>query len=77
MTLLIQQLATKENGLPLELYVFTNTTNWKRYEFIMADIFDHLIAAVPYFDLNIFELESGSDVWNVKFTNELETKQKA
>lgn len=77
MTLLIRQLAPTENGLPLELYVFTNTTNWKRYEFIMADIFDHLIAAVPYFDLNIFELESGSDVWNVKFTNELETKQKA
>lgn len=76
MTLMVRQLAPSENGLPLELYVFTNTTKWAEYEYIMADIFDHLIAAVPYFDLNIFELESGSDVFGIKFANELKVKSK-
>jgi len=71
MTLMVRQLAPSENGLPLELYAFTNTTKWVEYEYIMADIFDHLIAAIPYFDLNIFEVESGSDVFGIKFTNEL------
>ena len=74
MTLMVRQLAPSENGLPLELYVFTATTKWAEYEYIMADIFDHLIAAVPYFDLNIFEVESGSDVFGVRFTNELDIK---
>ncbi|MFC6103177.1 mechanosensitive ion channel family protein [Olivibacter domesticus] len=74
MTLMVRQLAPSENGLPLELYVFTNTTKWTEYEYIMADVFDHLIAAVPYFDLNIFELESGSDVFGIKFANELKVK---
>ena len=62
MTLMVRQLAPTENGLPFELYVFTNTTQWVAYEYIMADIFDHLIAAVPYFDLQIFERESSKDV---------------
>ncbi len=61
MTLMVRQLAPTESGLPFELYVFTNTTNWVQYEYIMADIFDHLIAAVQYFDLEIFERETGRD----------------
>src|SRR5690606_37126067 len=52
MTMMVRQLAPTEVGLPLELYVFTNTVQWVEYELIMADIFDHLIAAVPYFDLH-------------------------
>jgi len=59
MTLMVRQLAPTEVGLPFELYVFTNTIKWTEYEFIMADIFDHLIAAVKYFDLQIFERNSG------------------
>lgn len=77
MTLMVRQLAPTENGLPLEIYAFTNTVKWLEYEPIMADIFDHLIAAIPYFDLNIFEVESGSDVFGIKFTNELELKGRA
>ena len=59
LTLMVRHLAPTEVGLPFELYVFTNTTNWIEYEFIMADIFDHLIASVKYFDLQIFERNSG------------------
>ena len=60
-TLMVRQLAPTENGFPFELYVFTNTVKWIEYENIMADIFDHLIAAVPYFDLQIFERSSSND----------------
>jgi len=59
MTMMVRQLAPSDKGLPLELYVFTNTTKWVQYENIMADIFDHLIASVRYFDLRIFESVSG------------------
>lgn len=62
MTLMVRQLAPTANGLPLEIYAFTNTTKWIDYEHIMADIFDHLIAAARYFDLEIFELEGSGDV---------------
>lgn len=55
MTIMVRQLASTESGLPLEIYCFTNTTIWKEYENIMADIFDHLTSAVSYFDLKIFE----------------------
>lgn len=77
MTLMVRQLAPTENGLPLELYVFTNTVKWAEYEYIMADIFDHLIASVPFFDLNVFELESGSDTFKVDFENELRINKDA
>lgn len=65
MTLMVRQLPPTETGLPFELYVFTNTTNWIQYEYIMADIFDHLIAAVQYFDLQIFEREAGNDIRHI------------
>jgi miniconductance mechanosensitive channel len=65
MTMMVRQLAPTEVGLPLELYVFTNTVQWVEYELIMADIFDHLIAAVPYFDLHIFERTAGTDDMDV------------
>src|SRR5690606_5753622 len=74
MTLMVRQLAPTENGLPLELYAFTNTTKWAEYEYIMADIFDHLIAAVPYFGLQIFERTSGNDAFGIKFANGPEVK---
>ena len=55
MTLLVRQLAPTDKGLPIEIYCFTKTTNWSEYETIMADVFDHLIASVKYFDLEIYE----------------------
>jgi len=61
MTFLIRQLAPGPNGLPLEIYVFTNDTVWARYEAIQSDIFDHILAVVPQFDLRIFQNPTGRD----------------
>lgn len=68
-TMMVRQLDPRDTGIPFEIYVFTNTTNWVNYESIMSDIFDHLIAAVKYFDLQLFELESGGDVKQIKIQN--------
>ncbi len=58
MTFLIRQLQSTPTGLPLEVYIFTNNTNWVIYEGIQADIFDHLFAALPLFDLKTFQVFS-------------------
>ncbi len=76
MPLMVRQMPPTEVGLPFELYVFTNTTKWVEYEFIMADIFDHLIAAVKYFDLQIFEREAGGDKKYVEFPDSVAYQQK-
>ncbi len=60
-TFLIRQLQPGPGGIPIEIYVFTTTTNWVEYEEIQADIFDHIIAVVPSFDLLIFQNPSGQD----------------
>ncbi len=62
MTLMVRQLPSTSKGLPLELYMFTNGTNWVFYEDTMSDIFDHLFAAIHYFDLEIFEEPSSDDL---------------
>jgi miniconductance mechanosensitive channel len=56
MTIMSRQLAPSAQGTPLEIYAFCNDKIWKNYERIMADIFDHLLSTIPYFDLEIFEL---------------------
>jgi len=61
MTLLVRQLAPTEHGLPIEIYVFSSDKNWINYEAIQADIFDHILAVVPEFDLQVFQNPSGSD----------------
>ncbi|GEM53354.1 mechanosensitive ion channel family protein [Empedobacter brevis] len=58
----VRQLQPTEHGLPIELFMFTNTTVWNEYEVIMADIFDHIIAVVPFFHLEIFESPSSNDM---------------
>lgn len=60
-TLLVRQLPPGPEGLPIEIYCFTSTTNWGEYERIQADIFDHLLAILPEFDLKIFQEPSGAD----------------
>lgn len=60
-TLLVRQLPPGGQGLPLELYCFTNTTIWAEYESIQADIFDHLLAILPEFHLRLFQEPSGPD----------------
>ena len=62
MTLLVRQLAPSTTGLPLEIYCFTSTTDWNAYEGIQGDIFDHLIAILPEFDLRLFQEPTGSDL---------------
>ena len=62
MTLLVRHLAIEDKGLPLEIYCFTNTVVWAEYESIQADIFDHLLAAIPYFGLETFQQPAGSDI---------------
>ncbi|WP_264509786.1 mechanosensitive ion channel family protein [Flavobacterium sp. N1719] len=56
MILLCRQLQPTPHGMPLEIYAFSKDQRFEQYEYIMADIFDHILAAVPYFDLEIFEL---------------------
>ena len=60
-TFLVRQLPPTENGLPIEVYVFTTTTNWIEYEAIQSDIFDHLLAAAMEFDLRLFQNPTGAD----------------
>lgn len=65
MTLMVRQLQPTSKGLPLELYFFTQTTVWSEYESIVSDIFDHITAAVKYFDLEIFEEVSNPIQMNI------------
>ncbi|AIY14567.1 mechanosensitive ion channel family protein [Cellulophaga baltica] len=60
MMIMVRQLAPEAHGIPLEIYAFSSDKRWQNYEYIMADIFDHIIAAVPYFHLELFELPSNS-----------------
>ncbi|WP_375637665.1 MULTISPECIES: mechanosensitive ion channel family protein [unclassified Bartonella] len=61
MTYMARQLPPTENGLPLEIYCFTNTTVWIDYEQIQGDIFDHLYSILPCFGLKVFQNPSGYD----------------
>lgn len=58
MLMLCRQLQSTSHGVPLEVYAFSHDKRFENYEYIMSDIFDHIIASVPYFDLEIFELPS-------------------
>ncbi len=60
-TFLIRQLEPGDNGLPIEIYIFTDTTVWAEYEAIQADIFDHLLAVIPEFDLAPFQNSTGKE----------------
>lgn len=60
MTLMVRQLQSNQYGLPLEIYCFVKTTDWVKYEAIQSDIFDHLMAAASFFDLEIYELSVAS-----------------
>jgi miniconductance mechanosensitive channel len=59
---MVRQLPPKEYGLPIELYMFTKTTDWSEYETIQADIFDHILAVAPLFGLRLFQNPSGYDL---------------
>lgn len=61
MTLLVRQLDPGPTGLPLEIYTFTKTVEWQEFEAIQAEITDHLVGALPQFDLRVFQEPSGAD----------------
>ena len=61
LTFLIRQLAPSEKGIAIEIYVFTNTTDWISYEAIQADIFDHLLAVLTEFELQVFQNPTGKN----------------
>ncbi len=60
-TFLVRQLPPSEKGLPVEIYVFTNITDWLAYEAIQSDIFDHLLAVLTEFDLQVFQNPTGKN----------------
>ena len=60
-SLMVRQLQPTSEGLPLEIYAFTNTIAWVAYEAIQSDIFDHLLAIIPEFGLKIYQAPSGAD----------------
>ena len=60
MTFMVRQLQPNEKGIPLEVYIFTKTTEWGEYESIQADIFDHVLAVVPEFDLKLFQYSTSA-----------------
>src|SRR5690606_34293466 len=62
MTFIVRQLAPTAEGLPIELYCFTNTVAWVEYEGIQSDIFDHLLAILPEFGLRVYQAPSGQDM---------------
>jgi len=66
MLMMVRYLAPNEHGIPLEVFCFSKDKRWQNYEHIQANIFDHLIAAAPYFGLELFEMPSGKDIEKIK-----------
>lgn len=62
MTLMVRQQAANNQGIPLQIYAFTNTTVWAEYEAIQSDIFDHIYAVMDAFDLRIHQSPGSADV---------------
>ncbi|PKP47117.1 MAG: mechanosensitive ion channel protein MscS [Bacteroidetes bacterium HGW-Bacteroidetes-11] len=65
MTFLVRQLQPGESGIPMEIYVFSKVQEWAKYEDIQSDIFDHILAAIPEFELQVFQNPSGADFRNL------------
>ncbi|HYW94098.1 MAG TPA: mechanosensitive ion channel family protein, partial [Bacteroidales bacterium] len=61
LTFLIRHLQPSETGLPIEIYIFSRDQEWAKYEAVQADIFDHILASIPYFELRVFQNPTGDD----------------
>jgi miniconductance mechanosensitive channel len=66
MTLIVRQLEPGPQGLPMQIYTFSNDTNWVRYEALQSDIFDHILATLPEFGLLAYQAPSGADILALK-----------
>jgi len=62
MTFLVRHLQPTDRGLPIEIYVFSKDQRWANYESIQADIFDHVMAAIPHFGLRVYQNPTGGDI---------------
>lgn len=76
---MVRQLAPTPDGLPVEIYAFTNVTAWISYEQIQSDIFDHLFAILPQFRLRVHQTPTGFDMRGIAahFARECESERRA
>jgi len=70
MTQMVRQLQPTKNGLPIEIYIFTNDIAWVNYEAVQSDIFDHILAVVPEFYLRIYQEPTGHDLKSIITNND-------
>ncbi|MGB5854097.1 MAG: mechanosensitive ion channel domain-containing protein [Oceanisphaera sp.] len=76
MTLMVRQLEQTPNGIPIEIYAFTNTTKWVEYEAIQGDIFDHIFAVLPEFGLRAYQTPTGYDMRSLARVEQEESQQR-
>jgi miniconductance mechanosensitive channel len=62
MTMLVRHLQPSEKGIPIEVYFFSNRQAWAEYEDLQSDVFDHVLAVIPLFDLKVFQIPSGNSI---------------
>jgi len=62
MTYMVRHLQSSDTGVPLQIYAFSKDTAWVDYEGIQADLFEHIMAVAPLFDIKIFQRPSGADL---------------
>lgn len=74
MTLLVRQLEPGPEGLPMQVYAFTRSTDWGEHERVKSDVFDHLIAIAPEFDIRVFQSPAGNDIKSA-FSRNVPTEQ--
>ena len=72
MTFMVRQLAPTEHGIPMQIYAFSSNKEWIKYENIQSDIFDHVFAVVPMFDLKIYQKPSSNTLEKVNRNIDIE-----
>lgn len=72
MTFMVRQLAPTEFGIPIQIYAFSSNKEWIKYENIQSDIFDHIFAVVPMFDLKIYQKPSSNTLENINNSGNIE-----
>lgn len=75
MSVMVRQLPPAEHGLPIEIYAFTNNTNWDNYERVQADIFDHIFSVAEEFGLRIFQNPTGYDVKQINIVGNTQSNE--
>lgn len=71
MDIVVRQLQPTENGMPIEIYAFSKIKEWAEYEAIQSDLFEHILAVIPEFGLQVFQIPSGTDVKLLNSANKI------